>query len=88
MKNYSFFELCDKRLSTQEKSSLERDYKERERRCEVLDDKAKNLDDENAKYIEQIRELNQKCRGIEKEKFDEGKLLLNYKKKHYYAPEL
>ena len=34
---------------------------------------AKNLDDENAKYLEQIRELNQKCRAIEKEKFDEGK---------------
>ena len=31
------------------------------------------MDDENAKYLEQIRELNQKCRAIEKEKFDEGK---------------
>ena len=29
----------DKRLSTQEKSALERDYKERERRCETLDEK-------------------------------------------------
>ena len=66
----------DKRLSTQERSALERDYKERERRCEILDEKAKNLDDENAKYIEQIRELNQKNRAIEKEKFDEGQSVL------------
>ena len=65
----------DKRLSTQEKAALERDYKERERRCETLDDKAKTLDDENAKYLEQIRELNQKCRAVEKEKFDEGKFV-------------
>ena len=41
-----------------------------------MDEKAKKLDEENAKQVDQIRELNQKNRAIEKDKFDEGKLQL------------
>ncbi|CAG5097554.1 Oidioi.mRNA.OKI2018_I69.XSR.g15126.t2.cds [Oikopleura dioica] len=59
-----------KRLFDQFKSQNELALKEKDRKIEGFDEKYRKLDDDNQKFLNQIRELNQTKRSIEKERFD------------------